>query len=404
MLEYRMEKIDHSIYSSSCIVLNKSEGNASIQISESYETYSQDDFNIHFAIQALEAAGLLEKPSIGQYGVAKRHYLYDKVIRLPSVHYRGELADEYTRLYVLSREVFELRYAPETSQDKFNSLIPALQFYITEDILTIENINSISSILSNKESDLLNTIKAELSLVEVRTLGWPRTADGSFNYALPTTLYLGTVEFEPKEYDKLMVVANQIVQDFKITKITNGTNTVINLDVTYQNIQPKPKKSKTTKPIDFASLVGKTVLADDYFFRLTEKGWKYDLEDSDLFYMLTKTFWNKGVKVCLVFEESCCAPPDDEEAAIQAIDWFTFDKKKVKERTIYTKFEEEFKAKKNDSFENVEAYITHLNEDNSHYVAHADFNTKDYEKLIRTELSEIPLAIQKDIWIDLNDI
>lgn len=75
MFEYHMEKIDHSIYSSSCTILNKSEGKASIQISESYETYSQDDFNIHFAIQALEAAGLLEKPSIGQYGVAKRHYM-----------------------------------------------------------------------------------------------------------------------------------------------------------------------------------------------------------------------------------------------------------------------------------------------------------------------------------------
>lgn len=399
-----MEKIEHSIYSSYCTILNRSEGQATIQIDGLYGIYNQDDFNIHFAIQVLEAAGLLEKPSIGQYSVAKRHYLYDKVIQVAPIPYRGEIADEYTRLHLLTRELFELQFSPESSQDKFNSLVPKLQSYITDDILTIENVDSISSLLRNKINDLLERIKTELNLVVLRTTAWPRTNDGLFDYTLPTTLYLGTVEFVPKEYDKLMSVAHQIVQGFKITQTTNGTSTVIDLDVTYQNIQPKPKKAVKAKSIDFASLVGKTVLADDYFFGLTPKAWKYDLEDSDLFYMLTKTFWNKGIKVCLVFEESCCIPPDGEESTIQAIDWFTFDKKKVKERTIYTKFEEEYKAKNKDSFENVEAYIAHLNEDIPHYVAHADFNTKDYEQLTRTELSEIPLSIQKEVWADLNNI
>ncbi len=156
--------------------------------------------------------------------------------------------------------------------------------------------------------------------------------------------------------------------------------------------------------IDFKSLEGKEVTTSDYFYTLTERGWKFDREESDLFYMLSKTFWAKGMKVSLIFQDSGCIPPDGEEGVIERVDFFKFDTKKYKEKTIYTQFEERSKDK-GFEFDNVEDYIAYFNEQYPFYIPHSDFNTdfysKDFDLLEKIELENVPTAIQKEVWTDL---
>lgn len=154
--------------------------------------------------------------------------------------------------------------------------------------------------------------------------------------------------------------------------------------------------------MDFKSLEGKKIYVYDYFDTLTQLlDWKYDREESDLFYRLSKTFWREGIKVSLILKEYCCVPPQGEETTIQSIKFFSFDKKKYKEKNVYSHFEEISKNKQYFKFENAEQYIAHLESDYPYIIPYSDFNTKDVNLLQRIELIDVPIAIQKDVWDDL---
>jgi hypothetical protein len=115
--------------------------------------------------------------------------------------------------------------------------------------------------------------------------------------------------------------------------------------------------------------------------------------------MLSKTFWAKGIKVCLVFQEHGCIPPDGEENVIEALNFFGFDKKKFKEKNIHTQFKAD-----NYDFDTIEEYIAYFEEQYPYYIPHSDFNTEDYELLAAMDLADVPTAIQKEVWEDLQNV
>lgn len=155
-------------------------------------------------------------------------------------------------------------------------------------------------------------------------------------------------------------------------------------------------------PIDFDALQNKEVEVSDYFNGLIAKGWKYDREEADLFYYLSKTFWDAGIKVHLFFEDAHSLPPEDETGVIERIAFYSFDKNKYLPKDIHTEYAE--KAHKYHS--SVEAYIDHLENAFSWtlYVAHSDFNSvgDDFDLLsLIDDLEKVPAAIQQEIWDDL---
>lgn len=151
---------------------------------------------------------------------------------------------------------------------------------------------------------------------------------------------------------------------------------------------------------DFDSLKGKTVDVRDYFYGLLDKGWKYDREESDLFYYLSKTFWSQHIKVLLAFDESFCVEPESEPGLIQEVAFYGFDPEKYKEKNIHTEYENG----NSQYFATLEDYIARIEGDWPLYIAHSDFNSrgKDFDLLERIDdLEKIPKAIQEEVWEDL---
>ncbi len=392
-------KIEHSIYDWSCKIVSNENSKACIQIENNfYNDYKQDDFNEHFAIKTLIACNMLEKLSIGHYSVYSNNYLYDKSITQPEIPYKGELADQYT-FWDLQKKKLGAYSRNPASREQVLEIFEAIKPHFSiEEIENAKNDNfMLDNLMAQKQIKILDIICQEINISseQFRTIAWKRKSDGSFDYSLPATLFLGTVNFDEKEYNNLMSIVEQIVKNYTICHSLDTENKpIILLEVEYGNVQPKPKKTKIPA-IDFKSLEGKEVTTSDYFYTLTERGWKYDREESDLFYMLSKTFWSKGLKVSLIFENGGCIPPDEEDV-IKCLDFYKFDKKKYKEKTIYTQFEEN-----SYDFDTIEEYIAYFNEQYPNYIPHSDFNTNDYELLERVESDKIPANIQKEIWEDL---
>jgi hypothetical protein len=276
-------KIEHHIYDYNCEIVEKSEGKASIKVKNTFLDYQPADFNVHFAIQTLLACNLLEKLSIGHYSFQKSQYLYDKATRLPEIPYTGKLADDYTFLQTQSDKLGAYTRAPAsppTILEVVETLKPFLSQAETSTITRyLDDIFSLSAFIGSKQSKILKAIHTEIRPTsEIRTIGWKRNNSGAFDYSLPATLFLGTVAFDEKEYQKLMKVVAQIAQKFTITQHTDAANKpIVLVEIEYQNVQPKPKKTKIP-PIDFASLIGKEISTSDYFDTLTARGWKYDRE------------------------------------------------------------------------------------------------------------------------------
>ncbi len=155
-------------------------------------------------------------------------------------------------------------------------------------------------------------------------------------------------------------------------------------------------------PIDFHSLEAQEVEVKDYFDGLLAKGWKYDREEADLFYYLSKTFWDAGIKVHLFFVDSLCVPPEAEIVGTEELVFYSFDPNEYKRKDIHTEYADEA-HKYHDS---VEAYIEQLENvfNWTLYVEHSDFNSHgdDFDLLVRLDdLTQVPAAIQKEIWEDL---
>ena len=69
------------------------------------------------------------------------------------------------------------------------------------------------------------------------------------------------------------------------------------------------------------SFVGKTIDCGAVFTALclSDAGWKYDLEESDLMNFFSYTWAKEGYKAMLFLEEFVCAPPDDEEETLSEL-------------------------------------------------------------------------------------
>lgn len=160
----------------------------------------------------------------------------------------------------------------------------------------------------------------------------------------------------------------------------------------------------TENNYDFRSFSGKQISVDDYFFNLTKMEWKYDTEESNLFNALSKTFWEKAIKVSIVLEEFCCVSPNNERTTVESIRFYSFDKNIYKEKNIYTEFEKEHKNDEGSDFKTVEEYITFIKNDNPYYIPFADFNTEDCKLLTEIEVQNVPIEIQKHVWEDLHSI
>lgn len=155
--------------------------------------------------------------------------------------------------------------------------------------------------------------------------------------------------------------------------------------------------------VDFDSFKGKEVEVRDYFDGLLEKGWKYDREESDLFYYLSKTFWSDGIKVLLVFDESFAVTPDDESGRIEEVAFYSFDKNEYKEKNIRTEYEDG----NSQYFPTLEDYIARIEEEWPLYIEHSDFNSRggDFDLLKRIEdIEQIPKIIQEEVWHDIRSI
>ena len=72
--------------------------------------------------------------------------------------------------------------------------------------------------------------------------------------------------------------------------------------------------------------VGTSIDVDHLYDALTARGWTFDTEESDLFQMLGRTFWDEGVKVLVILASSCCVPPHHEVAVLEAIRVYRFDR------------------------------------------------------------------------------
>jgi len=391
-------KIEHFIREYQGEILSKEAGKVVLRFDKKhFKDYQEEDFNPYFVVEVLSEFLLLEKLSMSQFSTAKNNYLYNKSIRQPAIAVKGEDADNYTHLRVLKDQL--KIYAPQpATADEIATVMKALEKYSPAEQIAATNAdpNAIQGLIYELQAPIWKSFQEQVAPKVIRTCEWNRDSEGIFDLSLPTTLYLNTVIFDEKELKKLDAVIQQILINYNIAHQEDS----LTLWVEFQNIQPKPKKAKLP-PIDFESLAGKEILADDYFYGLTKAGWKYDLEESDLFYMLSKTFWNKGIKVYFVLSESCCVPPDNEETSVGAVDFFKFDKKIFKEKSIETKYAATIKAypDANRSFEQYKAYFEEQYDD---YCQHADFNTEDYELLQRIEADDVPAAILKEIWADLH--
>jgi hypothetical protein len=411
-------KIEHQISEYNCEVISNQDNKAIIKVKDNFSDYQPADFNVHFAIQTLLACNILEKISDGHYNVYKSQYLYEKAIRLPDIIITGKLADDYTFFSEQQEKLKAWVYNKTATIQEIKEVIESISpFFEAKKIAECqhddhkEHSRNLDSLISKHKNEILDQICKENNIQNLRTIDFKRKKNNQnesvFDYSLPAKLSLGTVTFDEKEYKKLMDVVNHIIQKFHIQPIIdkNDENYYL-VEVEYQNIQPKPKKTKLP-PIHFESLEGKEILADDYFYALTKLGWKYDLEESDLFYMLSKTFWTKGIKVFLVLKDHCCVPPlNQEEAIIESIDFFGFDKKVFKEKNIETEFEKDHKNNHDSEFESFDDYIRYFSEQYPFYIQHADFNTglgsDNFDTLQKLALTDVPINIQKEIWTDLN--
>ncbi len=155
---------------------------------------------------------------------------------------------------------------------------------------------------------------------------------------------------------------------------------------------------------DLTSFTGKQIDVESYYYSLIKRGWKYDTDESNLFTSLSKTFWDENVKVLLALEDYCCVPPNGEKTKIEYIDFFKFDPTVFKEKSIYTEYEGLYQPDEYRDFETVEDYIKWMNENDIHYIAHADFNTSDFSLMTLAEIKEIPIEIQNVVWEDLHNI
>lgn len=159
--------------------------------------------------------------------------------------------------------------------------------------------------------------------------------------------------------------------------------------------------------MNFKKLEGKEIIISDYFLTLTEKGWKFDREERSFFHILSKTFWEEGYKVSILFEEDSPIPPDEEEEnVIETVEFFKFDTKRFIERTIESEFEIR-KLQYPDENETIEEFEVYLRMDYAEYLAYIDFNThadfmaEDYKLLQKVDFSEVPQTILKEVWADL---
>jgi len=155
---------------------------------------------------------------------------------------------------------------------------------------------------------------------------------------------------------------------------------------------------------DFSSFTGKMIDVESYYYSLTEKAWKFDTEESNLFIALSKTFWKENIKVWLAFEEWCCVPPNKESTKIEYVNFYKFDPVVFKQKNIYTEYEGLYQEDECRDFETAEDYIKWMNHNYPHYIPYADFNTEDYKLLTATEVQNIPIEIQKQVWEDLHSV
>lgn len=155
---------------------------------------------------------------------------------------------------------------------------------------------------------------------------------------------------------------------------------------------------------DFSTYTGKLIDAESYYYTLTEMGWKYDTEESNLFIALTKTFWKENMKVCLALQDWCCVPPYKESTSIESIDFYAFNPLVFKQKSIYTEYEDLYHRNEYHDFETVEDYINWMNNNNPSYIAHADFNTGDFALMTRVDVKDVSIDIQKTVCEDLQSI
>ena len=155
------------------------------------------------------------------------------------------------------------------------------------------------------------------------------------------------------------------------------------------------------------SLINKKISIDHYFYDLIEVGWKYDLEESDLFVRLSKTFWQEGIKVSLIFEEFCCVPPAAEIIKIEALRFYSFDVAKFPKRTIETLFVEMITSPHN-TWTSLDEYVAHLKKNYPLYLPRADFNTgighDDNHLLNEINPTEVPHSVMEMVIADLKNV
>lgn len=161
--------------------------------------------------------------------------------------------------------------------------------------------------------------------------------------------------------------------------------------------------------IDFIkNLVAKSISVDKYFHTLTQLGWRYDLEESDLFIALSKTFWKEGIKISLVLIEFCCVPPNNEVSSIESIDCYSFDSSEYPQRDIYSLYQSEEEDNEYSEWDSVDDYIEHFDRNYPYYIPYADFNTglhnNDIDLLNPIDITAVPAAILSNIVNDLKQV
>jgi hypothetical protein len=122
---------------------------------------------------------------------------------------------------------------------------------------------------------------------------------------------------------------------------------------------------------------------------LIAAGWKVDTEDSDLMQGLSKTWRTEGLKAWLFLNRFVCAPPHDQQAAIESLGFHRFDPAALPERSLY---HETYAPGDED-----EPWFAGHREQHGWIIDNGDTFDADDPRFDAVRLSDVPDAIRREV-------
>lgn len=179
------------------------------------DDYEPADFNIHLALAILKAAQIISADKLEHYRTMCDNYMYYQLIDLPTIQYRGELADVYTLLKAEETKLMDDPDYKVNIQSYFNHVhfgddMPA-------DLPNVDEQRDYFGELNSAMHKLMQKIEAEIG-AKVKTTAWPRKPNNYFDYSVPTTLTFETYKHDESLEPAINAEAGKYVKSFSYTE------------------------------------------------------------------------------------------------------------------------------------------------------------------------------------------